>query len=211
MIEYVCANSEYGELSLKEEFSKTFIFHVRRYYTSIKSWRKSGEEYKRYIYFLVNPSEELAELSKQQVQPGDALGRNYLSDLSPSEIKGMFSSMGSMWGEKSIPASIEKLLNEREWEFDCDWLKEDAKEYANKEVPGNWNQGYIYKKITIHFKNTYLVIPSVTFVITPIGNSKTCSILEVTKKYVVFLITDTCMNNEDLFTWHINGPKVYSN
>ena len=70
---YVLANSEYGEISLKEEIEKTFIFHVRK-------------DNNKFIYFIVNPTEEIHEILTA-LQPGGHFNcRHFFSDLSPSEI-----------------------------------------------------------------------------------------------------------------------------
>jgi hypothetical protein len=209
---YVLASSEYGEISLKEEIEKTFIFHV-------------SKNNNKFIYFIVNPTEEIQELvSGLEPRGGHFNHRHFFSDLSPSEIKGkMFSGILS-WDVSgsgynpfpviAIPYTIKKLLLEREWEYDYD-------SYTDKAPSVKFNYGYTYKKIKIQFKNTYLVIPHFTGIMTPIvrpTSNKRFEILELTKEYAVVLLTyeknrsipgaDASLDIEGTFTWHISGPTL---
>jgi hypothetical protein len=210
---YVLASSEYGEISLKEEIEKTFIFHV-------------SKNNNKFIYFIVNPTEEIQELvSGLEPRGGHFNHRHFFSDLSPSEIKGkMFSGILS-WDVSgsgynpfpviAIPYTIKKLLLEREWEYDYD-------SYTDKAPSKKFNYGYTYKKMKIEFKNTYLVIPHFTGIMTPIdrttSNWKRFEILELTKQYAIVLLTYETNHNgpcakpfievEGTFTWHISGPTL---
>lgn len=199
---YLLANSEYGEISLKEEFEKTFIFHV-------------SKNNNKFIYFIVNPTEEIQEILTA-LQPGGHFNcRHFFSDLSPSEMKGnMFSGINS-YDIIAIPYTIKKLLLEREWEFDYDL-------YPDKTPSTKFNYGYTYKKMKIEFKNTYLVIPNFAGTMTPIDRTtskchKRFEILELTKKHAVVLLTYETNRNimgkpftevEGTFTWHISGPTL---
>jgi hypothetical protein len=201
--QYVSASSEYGEISLKEEIEKTFIFHVSKY-DNIK-----------FIYFIVNPTEEIQELLTGLQHGGGFNCRHFFSDLSPSEIKGKMFSGILPWSVIAIPYTIKKLLLEKEWEFDYDL-------YPDKTPSAQFNYGYIYKKMKIEFKNTYLVIPHFAGSMTPIGrttsNHKCFEILELTKQYAVVLLTYTRHHKapdlkpfievEGTFTWHISGPMI---
>jgi hypothetical protein len=207
--QYVSASSEYGEISLKEEIEKTFIFHVSKINNN-------------FIYFIVNPTEEIQEILTGLQLGGGFHHRHFLSDVSPSEIKDkMFSEIRS-WEPSSgcisvrpMPYAIKKLLSERDWEYDYDL-------YPDKEPSRKFNYGYTYKKMRIQFKNSYLVIPNFAGIMTPIvrttSNHKRFEILELTKEYAVVLLTYEKNHNgpaanasfevEGTFTWHISGPTL---
>jgi hypothetical protein len=219
--QYVSTSSEYGEISLKEEIEKTFIFHV-------------SKENNKFIYFIVNPTEELQELlSGLQPRGGHLYHRRFFSDLSPSEIKGnMFSGIFSFDVSGSgynsfpviaIPYSVKKLLLEKEWEFDDDSCADIKLSYTYKSPLAQFNYGYTHKKMRIQFKNSYLVIPHFAASMTPIGRTtskyyKRFELLELTKEYAVVLLiyeknrsipgADASLDIEGTFTWHISGPTV---
>ena len=204
---YVLANSEYGEVSLKEEIEKTFIFHV-------------SKSDKKFIYFIVNPTEELLDLFGG-LQPGGRFNcRYFFSDISPSDIKGkMFSGINPHNIIFPVPYTIKKLLLEREWQFDDDL-------YSNtkyKSPLAQFNYGYTCKKMRIQFKNSYVVTPHFVASMTPIDRTtskyyKRFELLELTKEYAVVLLTyeknrsipgaDASLDIEGTFTWHISGPTL---
>ena len=207
---YISTSSEYGEISLKEEIEKTFIFHV-------------SKNNNKFIYFIVNPTEEIQEILTGLQPGGHFHHRHFFSDLSPSEIKDkMFSGIRS-WDPSGynpfpvipIPYTIKTLLLERDWEYDCDL-------YPDKEPSRKFNYGYTYKKMRIQFKNSYLVIPNFAGIMTPIdrttSNYKRFEILELTKEYAVVLLTYEKNHNgsatnlsfevEGIFTWHVSGPTL---
>ena len=203
--QYVSASSEYGEISLKEEIEKTFIFHV-------------SKNCNKFVYFIVNPTEEIQEILNGLKAGGHFNNRHFISDLSPSEIKGKMISGIRPWPILNgdvivIPYAIKKLLLEREWEYDYDL-------YPDKEPSTKFNYGYTYKKMKIQFKNAYLVIPHFAGSMTPIGrttsNHKRFEILELTKEHAIVLLTYQKNHNgpavnlslevEGTFTWHISGP-----
>jgi hypothetical protein len=204
--DYVLASSEYGEVSLKQEFEKSFIFHVSKSNTN-------------FIYFIVNPTEELLDLFGG-LQPGGRFNcRYFFSDISPSDIKGKMFSGINPHNIISVPCTIKKLLLEREWQFDDDL-------YSNKKYKSplaQFNYGYTCKKMRIQFKNSYLVTPHFVASMTPIDGTtskyyKRFEILELTKEYAVVLLTyektgpPTTMcppvEIEGTFTWHISGPTL---
>jgi len=207
---YVLASSEYGELSLKEEIEKTFIFHV-------------SKNNNKFIYFIVNPTEEIQEILRG-LQPGGHFNcRHFFSDLSPSEIKGKMFSGINPHNVISIPYTIKKLLLEREWEFDYDSYADIKLSYTYKSPLAQFNYGYTNKKTMIQFKNAYIVIPHFAASITPIDRTtskyyKRFEILELTKEYAVVLLiyeknrsipgADASLDIEGTFTWHISGPTL---
>ena len=207
---YLLANSEYGEISLKEEFEKTFIFHVRK-------------DNNKFIYFIVNPTEEIQEILTA-LQPGGHFNcRSFFSDLSPSDIKGKMFSGINPYNIIAIPYTIKKLLLEREWEYDYDSYTDIKLSYTYKSPLAQFNYGYTNKKMMIRFKNSYLVIPHFAASMTPIDRTtskyyKRFEILELTKEYIVVLLiyeknrsdpaTDASLDIEGTFTWHISGPTL---
>jgi hypothetical protein len=208
--QYVSASSEYGEISLKEEIEKTFIFHVSKGYGN------------KFVYFIVNPTEELQDLITPLESGGSFNCRHFWSYLSPSDIKGTMFSGANPYTNTAIPYTIKKLLLEKEWEFDDDsYTDKCLKTY--KSPLAQYNYGYTCKKMRIEFKNTYLVIPNFTGIITPICKTtskyyKQFEILELTKEYAVILLTyektgpptTMCprLDIEGTFTWHISGPTL---
>lgn len=225
--QYVSASSEYGEISLKEEFEKTFIFHVQRHANT-----HTDTEDDIFTYFIVNPTNEILEImySPQLGGGGGFNYRTFWSNLSPSEIKGiMFSGIGHYNTEgiiRAIPYTLKKLLLEREWEFDYDSYTDIKHSYPYKSPLAQFNYGYTNKKMRIQFKNSYLVIPHFVASMTPIDRTtskyyKRVEILELTKEYAeVLLIYEKKIVNgnpgfnspyldiEGTFTWHINGPTL---
>lgn len=210
--QYVSASSEYGEISLKEEIEKTFIFHV-------------SKDNNKFIYFLVNPTEEIQEILGGLHPSGQFNNRHFWSDLSPSDIKGqMFS--GTTYHTNcivAIPYTIKKLLLEREWEFDDDSYADIKLSYTYKSPLAQFNYGYTHKKMRIQFKNSYLVIPHFAASMTPIDRTtskyyKRFEILELTKEYAIVLLiyeknrsipgADASLDIEGTFTWHISGPTL---
>ena len=212
--QYVSASSEYGEISFKEEIEKTFIFHVSKSNNPVDS---------KFVYFIVNPTEEIQELLSGLQDGGHFNCRHFFSDLSPSEIKGkMFSGINSNC-PISIPYTIKKLLLEREWEFDDDSYADIKLSYTYKSPLAQFNYGYTHKKMRIQFKNSYLVIPHFAASMTPIYRTtskyyKRFEILELTKEYAVVLLiyeknrsipgADASLYIEGTFTWHISGPTL---
>ena len=208
---YILASSEYGEISLKEEIEKTFIFHV-------------SKNNNKFIYFIVNPTEEIQELvSGLEPRGGHFNHRHFFSDLSPSEIKGKMFSGINPHNVISIPYTIKKLLLEREWEFDYDSYADIKLSYTYKSPLAQFNYGYTNKKTMIQFKNAYIVIPHFAASITPIDRTtskyyKRFEILELTKEYAVVLLiyeknrsipgADASLDIEGTFTWHISGPTL---
>jgi hypothetical protein len=207
---YVLASSEYGEISLKKEIEKTFIFHV-------------SKNNNKFIYFIVNPTEEIQEILTG-LQPGGHFNcRHFFSDLSPSEIKGtMFSGINS-YNIIAIPYIVKTLLLKREWEYDYDSYADIKLSYTYKSPLAQFNYGYTCKKMKIQFKNSYLVIPHFSGIITPIDRTtskyyRRFEILELTKEYAVGLLiyeknrsipgADTSLDIEGTFTWHISGPTL---
>jgi len=201
-LSYVSTSSEYGEISLKEEIEKTFIFHVSKINDN-------------FIYFIVNPTEEIQEILTSLRPGGHFNNRHFFSDVSPSEIKGKMFSGINIYDVIPIPYAIKKLLLERDWEYDYDL-------YPDKEPSRKFNYGYTYKKMRIQFKNSYLVIPNFAGIMTPIvrttSNHKRFEILELTKEHVVVLLSYEKNHNgpaanasfevEGTFTWHISGPTL---
>jgi hypothetical protein len=204
--DYVLASSEYGEVSLKQEFEKTFIFHVSKHDN-------------KFSYFIVNPTEEIQEILNG-LQPGGFFNcRHFFSDLSPSDIKGKMFSGINPHNIISVPYTIKKLLLEREWQFDDDL-------YSNtkyKSPLAQFNYGYTCKKMRIQFKNSYVVTPHFVASMTPIDRTtskyyKRFELLELTKEYAVVLLTyeknrsipgaDASLDIEGTFTWHISGPTL---
>jgi hypothetical protein len=208
--QYVLASSEYGEISLKEEIEKTFIFHVSKLND-------------KYVYFIVNPTEELIDLLGG-LQPGGRFNcRHFFSDVSPSDIKGKMFSGINLHDVISIPYTIKKLLLEREWEFDDDSYSDIKCLQTYKGPLAQFNYGYTRKKIRIQFKNSYLVTPHFAASMTPIDRTtskyyKRFELLELTKEYAVVLLTYEktgpptmlCppLDIEGIFTWHISGPTL---
>lgn len=94
MTSQVCsASSEYGEISLKEEIEKTFLFHVHK-------------ANNKFIYFIVNPTEEIQEILTGLQLGGHFNCRHFFADASPSEINGkMFSGINS-YNPIAIPYTI---------------------------------------------------------------------------------------------------------
>lgn len=210
---YILASSEYGEISLKEEIEKTFIFHV------------VSKGNNKFIYFIVNPTEELLDLFGGLQNGGRFNCRYFYSDVSPSDIKGKMFSGINPYDVISIPYTIKKLLLEREWEFDDDSYSDIncLETYKNKSPLAQFNYGYIRKKMRIQFKNSYLVIPHFAASMTPIDRTsskyyKRFELLELTKEYAVVLLiyekagppTTLCppVDIEGTFTWHISGPTL---
>lgn len=211
--QYISASSECGEISLKEEIEKTFIFHVYK-----------GDGNNKIIYFIVNPTEELLDLFGG-LQPGGRFNcRYFFSDVSPSDIKGKMFVGINPYDVISIPYTIKKLLLEREWEFDDDSYSDIKCLKTYKSPLAQFNYGYTRKKMTIQFKNSYLVIPRFAAGITPIARTtskyyKSFELLELTKEYAVGLLTyeETSpsmkmlcppVDIEGTFTWHISGPTL---
>lgn len=206
---YVLASSEYGEVSLKQEIEKTFIFHVRK-------------NDNKFIYFIVNPTEELLDLFGGLQLGGRFNCRHFFSDLSPSDIKGKMFSGINPYDVISIPYTIKKLLLEREWEFDDDSYSHIKLSFTYKGHLAQFNYGYTHKKMRIQFKNSYLVIPHFAASMTPIDRTtskyyKRFELLELTKEYAVVLLiyeknrsilTDASLDIEGTFTWHISGPTL---
>ena len=208
--QYVSASSEYGEISLKEEIEKTFIFHV-------------SKNNNQFVYFIVNPTEEIQELLSGLSAGGHFNNRHFFSDLSPSEIKGTMFSGINPYDVIAIPYTIKKLLLEREWEYDYDSYPDIKLSYTYKSPLAQFNYGYTCKKMKIQFKNAYLVIPNLAGIMTPICRTtskyyKRFEILELTKEYAVILLiyeknrsipgADASLDIEETFTWHISGPTL---
>ena len=179
------------------------------------------------MYFIVNPTEEIQELLNNLRQGHGFHCRNFISDLSPSDIKGkMFSGINGVSYPSeviTIPYTIKKLLLEREWEFEHDSYADIKLSYTYKSPLAQFNYGYTCKKIKIEFKNTYLVIPNFAGIMTPIARTtskyyKRFEILELTKEYIVVLLiyeknrsipgADASLDIEGTFTRHISGPTL---
>lgn len=207
--QYILATSEYGETSLKEEIEKTFIFHV-------------SKNNNKFIYFIVNPTEEIQEILTGLQTGGHFNCRHFFSDLSPSDIKGKMFSGINQHDIIAIPYSIKTLLLKREWEYDYDSYA-DKLSRTYKSPLAQFNYGYTNKRITIQFKNSYLVIPHFAASMTPIDRTsskyyKRFELLELTKEYAVVLLiyeknhsipgADASLDIEGTFTWHISGPTL---
>jgi hypothetical protein len=193
--------NECGEISLHKVFNTSYRFSVSKYYSK----QKHVETFDQFLYYLLNPSEELNETSKTYMFPEWGSYKCFLSEYSPLQIREkMFANMGVGSDSKPIPYDIRKLLLEREWEFE-----EEIKPFHVKDISYERNYQSWYKDITVRLEHLYTVMPNVAFSVTPIhGSNIACAIEDLTKQTVTFRLSVMKPDADisGILTWHASGP-----
>jgi hypothetical protein len=179
-VHYCTSSQEFGEYSLDE--MDTFNFIV------------SGN----YSYNLLNPTPELSAYLGLQ---GKTFG-SHGNSIKPDDYEKycMEQNGTSIVLTKEIRACLESKL----WVFAAE-QRSNYQPPTDKTIKNNFSED-----ITISFKNTYQILPHVSFYVTPIMNTGiTCSIKEITCKQVTFTILNNTPKEqtpEDLtLHYHING------
>ena len=178
-IHYSTSSQEFGEYSLDE--MDTFNFTVQ--------WDKNNATTpptNLYIYTLINPT---ADLSAYLGAQGKTFVSGNWSSIKPNDYeKYCMEQNGTPFVlTKEIRACLESKL----WAF-CEHNYIKGRPQYDSGIRKN-----ISEDITISFKNTYKILPHISFYITPILNTGiTCSIKEITCKQVTFTVLNNTPNQE---------------
>jgi hypothetical protein len=189
-LHYSTSSQEFGEYSLDE--MDAFNFTVQ----SCKNTSTVPPTY-QYVYTLMNPTPELSAYLGVQ---GKSFTSGSWCSIKPDDYeKYCMEQKGSPF---VLTKEIRNCLEKKLWAY---------YQHNNSQPNGDLDiKKYISEDITISFKNTYQILPHVSFYITPIMNTGiTCSIKEITCKQVTFTVLNNTPNvqtAEDLILhYHING------
>jgi hypothetical protein len=179
------------------------------------------------LYFLTNPTQEIKELVEHSLHQKINF-TNHIICFKYYGEKTTFESMitdkklvdfyifwyqgGPCYGRISILQTLYSALNSKPFE-----IEELPKQKSSKNPPydfilSNFINGMNYKaNLTIDFKNTYDLLPHVSFFLTPLDiNTLKISLKSLTTKQAVFELSYGCglVYTSTQFHWMVSGSTV---